>query len=308
MTTTDLAAPAGVLLDTPLVPGSPEWLTKMSASKIAALCGLSTYESPFSLWLRMRGDIPPEPDDDVKRRGHYLEPSIAAWFADQHPDWQIDTTSTWQHRHRDWQIASPDRVVRKPGGVTDLLQCKSANGADGDEWGDVLTDEIPPGVYAQCLWELDVTGFDRCHVAVLGPYLEFAEYVIERDEREQALLRERALAFMQSIERGERPDPDEHGATYQAVRHLHPLIERRDVDLDGDLAVAFCRSRAALKKAEARAQLLTTRVADALGTGRRARHGNRTIAYRAAKGDDGLPYLVAGRNLPDFDTDNGAPS
>lgn len=294
---------AGVLLPDPLIPGSPEWLQKMSASKIAAVLGLSTYESPYSLWHRMRGDIPPEADDDVKRRGHYLEPAIAAWFADQHPDWRIEPTGTWQHRHRTWQTASPDRVVLKPDATDALLQCKSANGADGDEWGEPGTDQVPPGVHAQCLWELDVTGMTVCHVAVIGPWLEFAEYVIERDEREQALLREAGLSFLQSIERDERPDIDETNATYQAVKQLHPLIEPRDADVDPDLAVEYCRARHALKAAEARAQHATSLVADAMGNAKRARHGDLTIARRQAK-SEGVPYVVAARSLPTFDIED----
>ncbi len=300
-TTSTLYTPAGMQLPEPLVPGSREWLAKMSASKIAAVLGLSTYDSRFSLWYRMAGLIDEGPDDDTQRRGHYLEPAIAAWFADQHPDWRIEPTGTWQHRHRDWQTASPDRLVIKPDAEVALLELKSANGADGDEWGESGTDEIPPGVRAQCLWQLDVTGFDTCHVAVIGPYLEFAEYVVERDERDMALMREKALEFLGTLERRERPDIDETNATYVALRHLHPLIEPRDVELDGELVVEYCNARHALKAAEAAARLATSRVADAMGNAKRARANGLTIATRQAKGDEGTPYVVAGRNLPTYE-------
>lgn len=106
-------APTGVLLGPRMEPGSPDWLATMSASKIAAVVGLSTYESRFSLWHRMSGLIDPEPDDDEKRRGHYLEPAIARWFADQHPEWVIEPTGTWGHQDRPWQTASPDRLVHR---------------------------------------------------------------------------------------------------------------------------------------------------------------------------------------------------
>lgn len=289
-------APIGILLDEPLLPGSPEWLQKISASKISALLGLSTYESPYSLWHKMKGLIPAEPENDLHRRGHYLEPAIVAWFADQHPDWVIEPTGTWQHKHRDWQTASPDRLIVKPGAEVALLEVKSS---DTSDWGEPGTNQVPPGVLAQCLYQLDVTGFDVCHVAMIGAYLGFAEYVVHRDERDMALMRERALGFLDTLDRDERPNIDDHGATYEAVKQLHPLIEPRDVELDADLARTYCQAEAAAKAAKAAKQLVTSQVADLLGNAKRARFLNSTIAQRQAKGE-GTPYLVTGRNLPDF--------
>ena len=40
-----------------LQPGSPDWQTRMTASKVAAVLGLSPWESRFSLWHRMSGLI-----------------------------------------------------------------------------------------------------------------------------------------------------------------------------------------------------------------------------------------------------------
>ena len=85
--------PTGVLLAEPLVPGSPEWLQRMSASKIAAVVGLSPYQSRYSLWMQMAGLAPQPVQTKAMSRGHYLEPAIAAWFADQHPDWTVTTTA-----------------------------------------------------------------------------------------------------------------------------------------------------------------------------------------------------------------------
>ena len=58
-------------------PGDPEWLTVVSASKIAAVVGLSPYESAYSLWHLMAGNTEPQPNSAILERGHYLEPVIA---------------------------------------------------------------------------------------------------------------------------------------------------------------------------------------------------------------------------------------
>jgi len=292
-------APAAVLLPT-VEPGSEEWLRRMSASKIAAVLGLSTYESRFSLWHRMAGLTEPEPDDDLKRRGHYLEPAIAAWFADQHPDWQVDTTGTWVHPERDWTAASPDRLITTETGEVRLLECKSA--AEPSEWGEPGTDQIPAGYRAQVQWQMDVLGVRVCHVAVLTAYLSFAEYVVTYDPDDATFMRTRAAEFMASLPGGKaprRPDIDGHSATYQAVRELHPDIDGGDYDVPAPLAERYCAARHALKAAETNEREARAELADAMGTAKRAVFDGDVIATRAAK-QGGTPYLTAAKRLPDL--------
>ena len=66
-----------------LDPGSPGWLRLMTASKVAAILGVSQWDSPRSMWHRMRNELPAEPQSTVQSRGHYLEPAVLAWWADQ---------------------------------------------------------------------------------------------------------------------------------------------------------------------------------------------------------------------------------
>jgi putative phage-type endonuclease len=292
----------GVLLDTPLTPGSPEWLQKISASKVAAILGLSTYDSPFSLWHRMKGTVAQEPTNDLMRRGHYLEPAIAAWFQDQHPDWGVEPTGTWQHPVDVWAIASPDRRVFKDDEFDAFLELKSDDRSH--LWGDPGSEDVPVDVRAQCLWQLHVTGYDVCHVAMIGPYLEFAEYVVKRDEDEIAFIRDRAVEFLRTLAVDERPPIDSHAVTYQVVRELHPEISGEDVEIDAALAREYCEAKRLAKLAKQAEQLWTSILADHLGTAKRARYLGQTIAQRQAKGD-GAPYLVSGRNLPTFDEPTG---
>lgn len=296
----------GVQIPT-LEPGSPEWLTRMSASKVAAILGLSPYESRFSLWHRMAGLVEPEPEKDQHRRGHYLEPAIAAWFADQHPEYLVVEGGTWQHADRPWQIASPDRLLVEAAGhdeveygVRDLLEIKSAR--DAEEWGRQLTDEIPMHYRVQAVWQMDTTGARRVRFAVLTSYLDFREYVVDYDADEAAFVRERAAEFMDSLPTGPRParpDIDEHDQTYQVVRELHPDITSGDLDLSEETAEPFCRTRTAFLAAEAAYQREASRLLDAMGSHRRALYGTKAIATRQSRGG-GVPYLVAGKNLPDF--------
>src|SRR6266704_493758 len=163
-----MITPTGVLVPR-IEPGSREWLRVMSASKIPAVLGLSPWESRFSLYHRMTGMVGDDTNDQT-RRGHYLEPAIAAWFADQHPDWRIQETGTWLHPQRPWQAASPDRTATLPDGSVELVECKSS--AMFEDWGEPGTDEIPVYHRGQVIWQMDTVGLRRCHVAVILPFLE----------------------------------------------------------------------------------------------------------------------------------------
>ncbi len=254
-----------------MTPGSPEWLRLMTASKIAAVVGLSPWESRFSLWHRMAALIPPEPDSDVKRRGHYLEPAVVAWWADQHPEASVRDASTWTHPDDARFAATPDRLAVFGEHVA-CLEVKTSSVPD--EWGADGSDDIPPYYKAQALWEMECTGTRICHVALLDTYLTFREYVVHYDPEDAAFLRAEATAFMDSLPWGEkpqRPDLDAHGATYEAVRHLHPEIEPRDVELTPEVAAAYCTARHQLRAAEHEATRTCALVADLMGTARRAR-------------------------------------
>jgi len=285
----------GRLLPYVVEPGSSEWLTRMSASKIAAVVGLSPYESRFSLWHHMAGLTSPVDESDEMRRGHYLEPAIAAWFADQHPTWRVESTGTWVAANDDWCSASPDRIVTREDGTAALLQCKTD--ADLDAWGPEGTDEIPPGYRAQVMWEMLVTGARECHVAVLLSYLSFREYLITYDQAEAEQLVTAAAEFMASLPNGSaprRPNLDEHAATYQAVRELHPDIDGSDAPITAELAAEYLASKADEKAAKARAQGATTAVLDAMGTAKTAlTQDGQKVAIRVPGRGDNPPSLRA---------------
>lgn len=295
-----ITAPTGILLPA-IEPGSPEWLSRMSASKVAAVLGISPYESAFSIWHRMAGLIPPQEQSEVMSRGHYLEPSVRAWFADQHEGWDVSTTGTWVHHERDWQAASPDGLATTDGGEVRYFEAKTA--ADGENWGPAGSDEVPVGYRAQVMWGMDVTGLRVCHVAVLLPFLEFREYVIHYDADEAVFMRDRAREFMETLPgrpNEQRPSLDDHPATYQAVRELHPLISGAEFDVPPDLAREFCGATLARKAADKAETKARARLADAMGDAKKAMWLDTCIATRQVRGN-GVPFLKASTTIPAFD-------
>lgn len=289
-----------------LTPGSPEWAAKATASKVAAMLGLSPYESPFQLWHRMRGTLPWEADNDLLRRGHYLEPALRQWFRDQHPSFQVDRTGTWQHLERDWQVASPDGLVlkrdvnRTPVG---LLECKTAN--NDWEWGAPGSDEVPPGYRAQGLWQMDVLGLSRVFYSVLTPYMEFREYVVEYDAEDAAWVREQVQAFMDRVREGDEPDIDSSEHTYGALRKLHPAIDGTQVELSPAVAVDFVHAVRTKKAADQELTRAKSAVAQEMGPAQRAVFAGITYATRISK-QGGTPYVQAARGLTDKEASDAA--
>lgn len=287
-------AHTGRLLDTVLAPGSPEWLyDRFSSSRIAAVSGTSPYESRFSLWHRMAGNAGPQAVNDQMLIGHYFEPAIAQWFADQHPDWDVTKTGTWEHTFRTWQIASPDRMILENGErvtAESILECKFSQYEDG--WTDT---DVPLDYYDQVQWQLDTLGLDHAHVAVyIGISLTFREYQIDYNPRRAAELRELALAFMDSLPNGTNPKPpnvDSHTETYVVLRELNPDIDG-DVTLPDGIAEQYRAAKDGMRAAKAAEQLAVNTIAQEMGTAKRAFDSNGELVATRQAGRNGAPPFV----------------
>jgi putative phage-type endonuclease len=285
-----------------LEPGSAEWLQLITASKVAAILGVSPWQSPRSLWHLMHGDVEPEPQNEVQARGHYLEPAILNWFFDQHPE--LERRSTEQRTCYNpailWGAATPDaEAIRRDDPFT-VRPVEAKSAADDSEWGTPGTDEIPVYYAAQCIWTLHITGADLIYVPVLTSRLEFREYVVEYDQALAFDIERQCLAFLHSLTEDEPPALDGHTATYESLRKVHPDIDRdARVDLDDDDAVLFIEATRAVKAAEAQYNLGRSTMADLMGTARLAYWRNRLVATRQ-NSSAGTPYVKPAKPLPEI--------
>lgn len=286
-------APTGILLGT-FQPGTPEWeqaragLT-ITATEIAAVMGLSPWQSPFSLWHKKAGlKTPPFESNPAVEWGNRLEAVVAQKYADEH-DVQLEATGTWRHAERDWQRATPDRLA--PGR---LVEVKTSPFGDG--WGPSGSDTFPIHYRCQALWQMDTLGYRRTDLAVLISGHDYREYVIEYDEADAQLMREAAVAFLDTVRRGERPAIDGANATYQTIR-VQP-DGRDDVDIEIPVEVAARYEVAQQQAAALKTELNAARgdVLDRIGTGYRAVLDGRRIAYRTVHEDGTTKALMPYRS------------
>ncbi len=272
-----------------LPPDAPrdEWLAArrlgITASEIAAILGISPFDSAFNLYYKKRGEISEDYDNTAMSLGRHLEPWIADRWAEAHPEWNVLPAGLYASSERLWQLATPDRRISHRARIacTTLLEIKSAGSYDG--WGEDGTDEIPPYYRAQCLWQMDVWDLPKMVLTCffLGTR-QRRDYVIAYDEADVKLMRDAAVDFLDMVEQGQAPAIDHSPATAHALKALHPLDpDADDAEVDEDLAYAYSQAALDLKDAQENYDLMVNQVRARMGRAKRAVCGDRKVATRS---------------------------
>lgn len=295
-------------------PGSPEWLELITPSKVAAICGVSRWESPFRLWHRMKGNVPPEPPKDAFDVGHDMEPYAANRWRRKNPGWllspgEVQFSIDPSHFGFPAAVTLDRRAVR--GSSRRVVEAKIARTiTDLEQWGDDLTGDCPEDYALQVTAQrVFVTAAQRgrpvaweslSHLIAIGPFYNDRLYEIECDPSVVAWMIGECVAFHRSLELDEAPDLDNKPQTYECLRQLHPDIDAGvDVSLDPELAAAFLAAKAGEKQAKADAQGVINRVAAAMGNAQYAKVGAVTVADRRNNGKGGVSLYKANGATPD---------
>jgi putative phage-type endonuclease len=148
---------------------SPEWhearRSSLGASEVAAVLGLtpSTWNaSPRTVWLAKQG-IPNQIDENLAYFGHALEPVVAGWVRDKHPEIGLVTNGiSIRSNEYPWLTASPDRMIDKVGMLVPL-EIKSSSAYSRDHWAD----GVPAYYQIQSIVQQGCLGVDHGYLAVL---------------------------------------------------------------------------------------------------------------------------------------------
>lgn len=289
--------PDGVLIGH-LTPGTEAWdaaragLT-ITATEIAAVVGLSPWMSRFTLWHKKSGlAVAPFEVTSGIEWGSRLEDPVAQKWEDEHPGRLAAPAGTWRNREREWQRATPDRLVYEaprnvfevPDQATELLEVKTS--PFGDDWGPSGADDgVPLWYRCQVIWQMDTLGLRRTQFAVLISGHDYREYIVDYDEAEAQILRDAAVKFLDEVRDGVRPPIDGADDTYQTIRVQPDGFEDVDVEIPVADADRYQNAQAASKAAAVELTAAKGVVLDHIGTGKRAVVGKRRIAYRIAKAD-----------------------
>jgi len=282
-----------------MLPGSPEWCRRVSPSKAAAILGISPWDSQYSMWRKMRGEVPWDDQTEAMERGDLLESGVLAWWRNHHPDHK-----KWREQVSlplgGWAVATPDAMcVRDEGTGVEPIIVEAKTSSDDEAWGDPGTDEVPAYYLVQAFLTAHIANLHkipvrRVHMPVLGPRLRFANYVIDYDPVVGERLLDRMREWYESLSLEVPPPLDDSVATYDAVRKLHPEIDAGvEVELDEDLAVALVTAKQQVDAGEAAARLARATAIERMGRAQYATCNGVRIARRQPRGEHASFVLVA---------------
>ena len=266
--------------------GSQEWHDlrnepgAVGGSDIAAITGLSAWESAITKWAKKTGQIPDEVTPNMSMKlGTKLEAPILDLFADEHPELEIYETGTWANKENPWARSNPDGLYKTADGEWGIVEVKFSS----DYWSGV-----PQAYRAQVLWYMRVFGIKQAKLVALAGS-SYMEFDIEWDEFEAETLWDAAVRFRQACLDMKMPYWDGSNSTLETVRALSPGISDSEVDLD-DLGMHYINSVTDFEKANAKMTELKARVIQAMdGAKRGLIYGEHLLSLRSRAG--GAPYL-----------------
>lgn len=251
-----------------------DWLTwrtdGIGGSDVAAVCGLSPWATPLTVWLDKTGRAAPVPESEPMKWGNILEPVVADAFEDE--------TGLYVH-HRQTLAVDPEHPYRRvtldglaadhpplPSHETGLwlgvVQIKTTrHGA----W-----DQLPDQYALQVQWEMGITGQERAYVPTLHHGNTFRIYEVDADPVAFEAMAELVAKFWHDHVLADVPPPaDGDQATTRALRGAYPIAEAGTaVDLEADtvdLLRELPDAKAAVKTAEARRDHIENALRLALG-------------------------------------------
>jgi len=272
-----------------IVPGSEQHKKLVTGSKIAAILGISKFETPAELWLRMRGDVPPQESTPAMRRGYNQEASILAWyFTELRPDLTMTAgETTFTRPDLQWAAANPDAVALEDD-HTVFIDAKSI-ARDGGEWGKPGTDQVPAYYVTQMLWAMHMTHGDgglhvtRTYIVKHGPYVDQTdEYYVYYDPALAQWIQDECHRFWLSLtDETACPAPTPRAGIHKTFAKLHPDI-RPDSEwqIHVDTAREYLQAQEARKDAQAREDAAKAEILRCMGDAKTAMCGDVKLGYR----------------------------
>ena len=256
----------------------------IGGSEVGTILGLNPWESPYYLWATKTGQLPPKVlDSFAVKLGHALEPVILdVLLPQEHPDWEIYRTGTYQHPTIPFLHANPDALA-KVNGEWVVVEVKTSR----NYW-----DKTPPAYEAQVRHYMNILGIKRGVIIGLVA-MDWVETWIEHDKFEAQVIEQKATEFWKLVQEGTAPDFDGSESTFIAVREMHPLIDGTEVEIDGLHLLPL--AQAEFEEAEAKLRKIKSEVLDKMGNAQHAYidvDGQKIrVASRQAR-LNGIPFLV----------------
>jgi putative phage-type endonuclease len=271
--------------------GSDEWLalrkTGIGGSEVAAICGLSKWTSPYTLWCQKTGRISDSvAPNDAMEWGNRLEPVIIDKFESEHPELRVyRDVGTWRHKDREFQVTNPDAIYETEDGELGILEIKTA--MYEDDW----KEGVPRYYETQVQWYMQTFGIKRGYVAVLFHGNSYREYEIEANDFAQGIALSQVEGFLHYVETDAEPDFDGSKSTMETVRSQHPDIDP-DLTVElGDLGIEYFKALKANEETTSELNLLKSLVMKEMGNAKTGLVYDTVGFVRQSRGGS-TPFLI----------------
>lgn len=184
-------------------------LEGITATDVAAICGLHPHRSAIDVWLAKTGQSPPVEDTERSKWGDILEPVVRADYEARHGV-RVDVPGTLTDGERAWMMATPDGLVHQRGAAeADRgLEIKTHTFRIAHLYGDPMTDQIPLWELVQCMWGMAVTDLERWDLVAFIDNQPL-DFIVDRDDEAIGTLIEKAERFwVDCVKGGAPPAPD----------------------------------------------------------------------------------------------------
>ena len=252
--------------------GTPEWLaaraTGIGASEAAAVCGLSSYETPLHVYARKVGELAEKDDTDAMWWGRKIEPLILERWMEKrgrHTFFYQYPCPMFRRDGFPFQTATPDALLPSDEGV----EIKSTTWRRAGELGAEGTDEAPAEWVLQCQQAMAVCDLQAMYLVVLIDKDRLWEGRVERNESLIERITAAEAELWDRIQRRDPPEPSwQHDATPDLIKALSKAVNDEVVELPVEIETLWGRQQELaqnIKTLETERELCRSKVAFALG-------------------------------------------
>lgn len=250
----------------------------VGCSEVGALFGVHDYLTAYGLAARKLGRLPDTVDNEVLKRGRYLEPVARQVLAEQNQGWEQIAAGSYYYDPEVRFGATPDLFVKTDRGIGNVQIKTVEAGVFARKWHNADSHEVEPPLWVamQAMGEQHLTGTNFAVVAALvigfGLSLEVIEVPYLAPVVES--MRARVRTFWQMVDKGQLPAPD-YEADGQNLARLLRQDDGSELDLTSDnelpdIAAELATAKEAKHLAEGTIERCNARILHKIGPAQRA--------------------------------------
>lgn len=225
-----------------------DWLKErkkgICSSDIAAIMGVSPFMSATDVWIEKTGRMPIERTGDALEWGKRIEPVIANYYRERHPDYILTDPGDYtifHHPKYKFLKVTPDRFVKRRDSEWGL-EIKTAGLSKQSDWGKDGTDIIPEYYLPQVMLCMAILDTQKWDVAVLIGGQHYREYTIKRDDDYISHIINTSVAWWETYIENDTTPPIDGGAYFnQYLFKLHSVPNKTMLQSNADVDVKLKR-------------------------------------------------------------------